>query len=289
MPSQENRSQRSLFEADQADFSFEEYAPKPPAPPTRAEEQLKLFEGMAPLIGELEAALREADFGTAIRVRRKLEEEYGELKTVPGEFPLDEFGADFWERGAAPAEQLATWNRFAVSLGRGTPRHKVVRKAFFERLFSQHNAAEVSRSHPDMIPEIANALYSSDRTSEAREIVRDALLAGHLWRPRDFEDPELADILGEDYDERWLASLGAIRGLWPRTQLDENEIEELEQRLSDPDPEDDSERAISFWSCLCLARAGTSVSELAVHEARKRMKRLNQELHAEFMRKSFAR
>ncbi len=53
--------------------------------------------------------------------------------------------------------------------------------------------------------------------------------------------------------------------------------------LEPPEPLEDDEQALSFWRCLCVARLGSSVNERLRQEARKRMKRLNPELHGEYM------
>ncbi len=105
----------------------------------------------------------------------------------------------------------------------------------------------------------------------------------------DLEDEALSDLLSEDLPPRWLACLGGLRRLWPLPRPEPHEVAafEREMRASDPleplDPLDDDERALSFWRCLCVARLGNSVDERLLQEARKRMKRLNPELHGEYM------
>lgn len=71
-----SRKQLSLFEADQADLPFDAYAPLEPRPLARPGEQLPLFEGKTPLLGEVTAGVLEADFHAAREAYERLRESY---------------------------------------------------------------------------------------------------------------------------------------------------------------------------------------------------------------------
>ena len=241
------------------------------------------------MIGELEDALCSADYRQALEVKDKLEQMYGAGAVPPGLSYLERLGADFWERPIEPSERLSGWRTIARELEGGGQRFRRARNAFFRRIFLLESPVELIRWDPECVVPVANTLYELEDATEGRKVVRDALLVGCDIRPLDLEDEALLDLLSEDLAPRWLACLGGLRRLLPLPPLEPEEVAafELETSASDPretlKPLEDAEQALSFWRCLRVARLGSSVNERLRQEARKRMKRLNPELHAEYM------
>ena len=80
----------------------------------------------------------------------------------------------------------------------------------------------------------------------------------------------------------WLACLGVIRHLWAPPRLNFREVDLLLGPFAEPAlPE---EAALAFWSCLRAAE-DRGCTERALHEARRRMKRLRPDFHALYMRR----
>ena len=238
------------------------------------------------MIGELEQALRGADYRKALEAKTKLEQMYGAGAVPPGSSYLERLGADFWERSIDPGERLSGWRTIARSLDGGGQRFRRARNAFFRRLFLVESPVELIRHDPESVVPVANTLYELEDLTEGGRVVRDALLLGYDIRPLDLEDEALSDLLSEDLAPRWLACLGGLRRLLPLPPLEPEEVKVLEREMSasDPlEPLDDDERALSFWRCLRVARLGSSVNARLRQEARKRMKTLNPELHALYM------
>lgn len=274
------RSQRSLFLADQVELPFEDDAAPLEPPPAWTEEQLLLFEGPAPLMGGLEQAMWDADFEKAHVLYEELRETYPDIAHA-FEF-LSAIPAGLWSEDVPDANRMAHWSSIARALGPGTVRFRRVRDGFFRRLLAESDAGALASSSPAFAPDIANALSAVGERRRAREAVREALLAGNELRPLEFEDPEVADLLGEDEPAPWLASLGAIRFLRRRHEIVVEDVEALERDLGSPLPEDDLAKALDFWRCLCVSALGKSVSEGVLHGAHKRMKRLHPRFHSEY-------
>ena len=285
-----NRSrshQKPLFDSHELRVPRVEKTPRPPPPPDEDfSKQMFLFEDRVVMIGELEQALRSADYRKALEVKDNLEQMYGASAVPPGLTYLERLGADFWERPIEPGERLSGWRTIARELDGGGRRFRRARNAFFRRLFSLESPDELIRCDPECVVPVANTLYDLEEPTEGGRAVRNALLLGCDIRPLDLEDEALSDLLSEDLPPRWLACLGGLRRIWPLPRPEPHEVAafEREMRASAPlEPLEDDERALSFWRCLCVARLGSSVNERLLQEARKRMKRLNPELHAVHM------
>ena len=285
-----NRSrthQKPLFDSRELRLRRVEKTRRPPPPPDEDfSRQMFLFEDRVLMIGELEQALRDADYRKALEVKNKLEQMYGAGAIPPGNSYLERLGADFWERPIDPGERLSGWRMIARELDGGGQRFKRARNAFFRRLFTLESPEELIRRDPECVVPVANTLDELEEPTDGRRVVRDALLLGYDIRPLDLEDEALSDLLSEDLAPRWLACLGGLRRLLPLPPLEPEEVTALEREMSatDPlEPLDDDERALSFWRCLRVARLGSSVNERLLQEARKRMKTLNPELHALYM------
>lgn len=114
--------------------------------------------------------------------------------------------------------------------------------------------------------------------AEAAALLRDALLGGLEPAPGEFDDGRIVDLLAEDQGPVWLACLGALRQLWPVPPLGTSELGTLVV-----DSQDGDERGREFWACLRCTVACVRDDPAAV-AARKRMKQLDGEMHALFMR-----
>ena len=186
-------------------------------------------------------------------------------------------------------ERLAGWRTIARELDGGGQRFRKARNAFFQRLFLLESPDELIRCDPECVVPVANTLYELEELTDGGRVVRDALLLGYDIRPLDLEDEALSDLLSEDLSPRWLACFGGLRRVLPLPAPEPHEVAAFEREMSaseplEPlEPLEDDERALSFWRCLCVAGLGSSVNERLLQEARKRMKRLNPELHAVYM------
>jgi hypothetical protein len=138
------------------------------------------------------------------------------------------------------------------------------------------------KARPECLPSLCAAMARADAAEgprRARQLVREALLAGRELEPNDFRhDPPVADLLAEDLAPRWLASLGAISRIWPAPPLDEAALSGFGG--DDGGASSDDEEA--FWRCLRVADDPRAPVE-SRHEARRRMKRLRPDLHARYM------
>lgn len=241
--------------------------------------QLALFSDRATLDAALDDALGNADFAAARRIRDEIGRDHG-ASAVTGLEPLDEIAPDFWERPLSAAERLAAFERLARGLAGNPRRLRRLRRGFFERLFALHEPDDLLDAGPRRLPLLVNALDDLGRREDARRLVRDALLAGVSCRPERFEDAELAAILAERAEPRWLASLGAIRRAWPLPAPGAAELAALVDELDEPEPEQRGARALAFWNTLRVAQLDTVLDPRVIEKARARLRRLNPRLHA---------
>ena len=189
-----NRSrahQKPLFESLELRVPRVEKTLRPPPPPDEDfSQQMFLFEDRVVMIGELEQALRGADYRKALEVKDKLERMYGAGAVPPGLNYLERLGADFWERPIEPGERLSGWRTIARELDGGGRRFRRARNAFFRRLFALESPVELIRCDPECAVPVANTLYELEEPTDGGRVVRDALLLGCDIRPLDLEDEE---------------------------------------------------------------------------------------------------
>jgi len=278
-----SRRQLSLFEADQADLPFDAYAPPEPQPVARPGEQLPLFEGKVPLVGEVATAVLDADFVAARSAYDRLRESYPADEAVSSFEFLLSVPKDFWSGSRADDERLAMWRMVAQKHQGQAHAHRAAREGFFRRQLALTKASDLAVAHPWVASDVANQLLSMGEWRAARDVVRDVLLTGYELRPLAFEDGVVCDLLGEEGAPAWLASLGAIRSVWPRQSLEIENLEQVRTRLSTELPEGEHERALDFWFCLCVSGLGSRVDEELRYGAHRRMKQLHPALHEEFM------
>ena len=249
--------------------------------------QLELFADYAVLARDLDLALSDGRFEEAAQVRLAIAEAFGPFQALRELVWLERLAAVAWE--GPPAVPLMAWAEVDRQLcGQSTLQDRV-RRGVFTRLLRTHTSAELLEAGPDCLPVLVRALsFGPGRSAEvarveARGLVRDSLLAGRKLDALDFrEDDAVADLLAEDLSPRWLACLGRIRRLWPSSPLRNAPREALRDVAGSEEGADDP--AMTFWRCLRLAETPDAPEEL-LHEARRRMKRLHPELHAEFMRR----
>jgi len=276
--------QLRLFDSDPGDLDLEETRPRwsrPRLAQPEAASQLLLFQDRIQLLGEFELALERAEFGEAWRLKQRLEAEHGPI-TVPAPRFMEQLGADFWEQSLGPRERAVAWRVIENELQGRPGLRRRLRSSYFGRLLASWPAEEIVASEPGCLPALANVLLESDR-AVARRLVRDALLAGHAFPANEFEDPGISELLSEDLGPRWLASLGAIRRVWLLPRPTVEELERLFREMAGPDPATDAERALAFWTALRLSGLRDQIPEKLLHEARRRLKRLDPTLHAEYM------
>lgn len=255
---------------------------EPPAEapgPLADDRQLGLFADRAVLSRELEAAITSGRFEEGPMLRARLEEDFG-LDSTQGLDPLARLAGVAWD---PPQTPLAVWVDVDRLLAAQPLLRAQVRTGVFSRLLQSHHPEVLLAARPDCLPAIARVLREwpgsspEDGRRAARSLVRDSLLAGHPLEALDFrDDAPLADLLAEDRDPRWLACLGRIRRLWPSVPP---RAPECDSRVDHP--------AVAFWDCLRLAESAECPDELR-QQARRRMKQLDPELHALFMRHAHA-
>lgn len=273
------RRQLSLFDVDQGDLPFDAYPTSEPQLATGWGEQLLLFEGRVPLVGEIETALLDGDFREAREAYDRLRGTYPEDDSVSFFEFLSAIPHDIWTAPIGQEKLLSVWRTVSSRYVAGSPLFRGVRDGFFGRLLRGESARELAVSYPWVASDIANHLLSVGEWRSEREVVRDALLAGCELKPLAFEDAPVSDLLGEEGAPEWLASLGAIRLLWPRAPAGPSEL----ANLTSPLPEDERAKALDFWFCLCVSGMGRRLPEETRQNAHRRMKQLNPAFHAEFM------
>ena len=287
-----NRSrihQKPLFDSSELRVARVEKTLRPPPPPDEDfSRQMLLFEDRVLMIGELEQALRGADYRKALEVKDKLEQMYGAGAVPPGLSYLETAPAPIsWSAPSEPGrEDSPAGERSHESLMVAGNTSGRARNAFFRRLFALESPVELIRCDPECAVPVANTLYELEEPTDGGRVVRDALLLGWDIRPLDLEDEALSDLLSEDLPPRWLVCFGGYADSYrfPRSSQRKSAAFEREMSASDPlEPLDDDERALSFWRCLRVARLGNLVNERLLQEARKHMKKLNPELHGEYM------
>ena len=254
------------------------------------EGQLALFDDDVQLRRDLHDAIERGEFERARELRSRLDESYDDTDTEPFAF-LDELAGDLWQRPPrevlALALEIASEPFMPSSLAASVPRAVVV------RLVATHGVETVLADAPDALPAVFNALSpppllddedidaqadAAGRTP-ARRLVRDALLAGRDLEPLDFHDEAVRDLLAEDASPQWLACLGVVRRLWPVTPRADNDTAGDAQ-----EDDDDAAQTGAFWRCLQVTE-DHNAPQAAVHDARKRMKRLNSTLHAAYLKR----
>ena len=249
------------------------FVPLPEAPPAAPEGQLDLFDDLGLLRRDLEAAVARADFEAAQALRTRITETYGGRAARPYRF-LDDLEG-LWECPAP--EALEAWADVEDDIEPQPVRGRA-RQAVLTRLVHIHGAASLLAGAPEALPDVVAALVAGGDEPAGFALVRDALRAGRDLEPLAFDAPALRDLLAEDLPPRWLACLGAIRRLWPVPQ------EDRATPADDDGDADDDMRADAFWRALGVAQS-PAASELERQAARRRLKRLHPELHAQSLQR----
>jgi hypothetical protein len=281
------RGQLRLFDSGPSPLRSEPHDPPTgqagpggdPAPSS----QLLLFTDRVVLVEALRRSAISGDYEEAARIEERLRAGWRE-EAVPAELRfVRTLGPGFREIAGRPAEALEAWADIERSVGPGTVLWRRMRNGFFGRLLSRHSAGSLAGLHPGALRLVVATLRDLDRAADGRILVRDALVAGARIDLDGVEDPPVADLLAEELGARWLASLGAIRGLWPLTRPTPEETGSIAAAVHDPLPPDEEGRAMAFWESLRLAELHGSIGEPLLHAARKRLKILNGELHALYL------
>jgi hypothetical protein len=249
--------------------------------------QIELFAERTCLARDLEGALRGGAFPEACRLRRLFEETYGvspETRALTFlETCVDPLAS------SPPEEALPVWHSLDSGLEEHPRLRRLLQEGLFRRLLRSHSAEDLAAASPASLPAIALVLSSGltaspeDGKRNARRLIRDALLTGLRLESLQFRwDEALADLLAEDEESPWLASLGVIRRLWPAPPLIPEDIDALLRPCVEPASGEQAARV--FWSCLRAAE-DRDCPEGALQEARRRMKRLRPEFHAALMRR----
>jgi hypothetical protein len=265
--------QLSLFGLPVDDLAPEPELPQPepelPLPPAPDPRQATLFDDDALLRCELDAALDECDLAAVYRLDRALRERHG---GSPAAAVVAALPADLDALPVAEALQRLEASALPVAL------RARLRRGLLGRLVTAHGAEAVVAACPATLPEVVATLARRVTPEAGRRLVCDALLVGTSLDALQFgADPDLSDLLAEPLDPHWLASLGALRGLWSAPALGDRPLPEALAEVKD-------EPGLAFWCCLqALATPGRA--EAVVHEARRQMMRLSPELHRLAMRR----
>jgi hypothetical protein len=250
-------------------------------------EQIDLFAERARLARELEGALRGGDFPQARRLRRLFDETYGVSSETRALDCLEGLAEAL--ASPLPEEALPVWLGLDSSLEKHPWLRRLLREGVLGRLLCSHSADDLASVSPGSLSALAWIFASGrgaspeDGKREARRLVRDGLLAGRRLESLDYPwDNALMDLLAEDEPPVWLACLGVIRRLWLAPRLSS----EVVAMLSGPfvEPASQERAALAFWTCLRAAE-DCDCAEGALHEARRRMKKLRPAFHALYMRR----
>jgi hypothetical protein len=252
-------------------------ADRPPA--SVLEDQPSLFQRPVMLRVDLDAAIADGRFEDARRCYLELVGDWGESAVPSDTSFVAALDLSIFDRPIG--ELLDRWRRLTDEhcLGRGACQRAW--RGLIVRCRGAFSPQALAAVRPECLPHIANALWTTagdapGASTEARELVRDTLCEGHELRAEDFLDGAVRDLLSENLEPEWLASLGALRRVWSVTVVDGTEAATVLQRQTGTDRR---EFGRWFWDCLCVARSPTTTDALR-QEARRRMKRLDPELHA---------
>jgi hypothetical protein len=244
--------------------------------------QRALFTAERELIGRIEAALASGRFEEARRHRDALVALEGP-STQTGELGTLEVVGDerFWDRSLPVV--VNEWLTLQRHLDALPNLGRLICDGGLARLLERHAPTEIVQAAPAMLAPITNRLCAAAGAddplpAEAAGLLRDSLLGGCDPAPGEFDDDRLVDLLAEDHRPVWLACLGALRQLWPVPPADAPEL-----TPSVVDSQDDDERGRHFWACL-QCTVSCSRDDPAAAAARKRMKQLDADMHALFMR-----
>lgn len=244
--------------------------------------QRGLFTAERELVGLIEVALASGRFEDARRHRDALVALEGPSTRIPELGTLDVVGdVGFWDRPLPVV--VSQWLTLHRHLDLLPHLRRLICEGGLSRLLERHTPTELVKAAPSMLAPLTNRLCaaagSDERLpAEAAALLRDALLDGCEPAPGDFDDDRLVDLLAENRGPVWLACLGALRRLWPVPAADLSE-----SAPGAADFQDDDERGREFWACLRRAVSCGRDHPAAV-AARKRMKQLDADMHALFMR-----
>ena len=256
-----------------------EPAREPVVQPAEADpRQLALFSDHAVLSRELEGALQQGEFEHAAEIRLRMGETFGP-QAAEAYASLAHLAVGF--RSGLLDGALAGWRAAAEELASRPSLERSVRRAFFRRAAAAWGGKAVAAASPVHLADVVNAMAVDPRgRSAGRRLVRDALLEGHALLPGGFDDAVVSDLLAENRPPPWLACLGAVRRVWPVTAR-----RERGPGGAPAAPPAGVGQARRFWYWLEVAESSRSTLE-EVYEARRHLKRLDEELHALYMRRA---
>ena len=244
--------------------------------------QRGLFTAERELVGLIEAALASGRFEDARRHRDALVALEGPSTRTRELGTLDVVGdAGFWHRPLPVV--VHAWLTLHRHLDALPHLRRLICDGGLSRLLERYAPTELVRAEPAMLAPLVNRQCAAvgagePLPAEAAALLRDALLGGGEPAPGDFDDDRVVDLLAENHGPVWLACLGALRQLWPVPPAD---LSELARVVADS--QNDDERGREFWACLRRTVSGGRDHPAAV-AARKRMKQLDADMHALFMR-----